>query len=233
MNTTNTIVTHQDKTGFRYLYVLAMLFLTVMLCDAVTVYKLVDMPFGYTSACAYVFPLWFVLSDIITEVYGQRIARRILWSAFFCEIVFSLACYFLVKLDSPAFWQYQDAFELILGHLPRIIFSSSVAILVSGYLNIYFISKWKIMLRGKYFWLRSIGSSWIGEFFYTFISIFFMMYGMLTFKGLMTAIAWSYLIKAVCTVILAFPANVVATFLKIKEGTDVYDAYNPFEKKGS
>lgn len=216
----------------RYLPMFSMVLLMLMLCDSVTVYKLVSMPFGYTTACAFVIPFWFVVCDIITEVYGSKISKRLMLTALSLEVIFSLACYCLTNLKSPTFWHDQAAFNLILGNLPRVVSSSILALLVSGYINISLIMKWKILLKGKYFWLRSIGASWIGEGFYTIVSISSMLYGMISLEGLLLTILWSYLVKITITAILAGPANFIATRLKNAEGTNKSDSIlNPFKKE--
>src|SRR3990167_826169 len=214
------------KNNFNIMHFLGMLLLTVMLCDAVTAYKWIDMPWGYTSACAFVAPFWFIISDIVTEVYGKKISQQFLLAAIVCEITFCFSCYALIQLPSPTFWNHQQDFNMVLGHLPRIFISSYLAILISGYLNIYFLSKWKVLLKGRYFWLRSIGASCIGECIYTIIAIFCMFYGKMNFSGLLETIFWSYVIKIACTVLLATPANLVCLILKKPEAT--YHFANPF-----
>ena len=143
------------------------------------------------------------MGDIITEIYGSRISRNILLSAFLIEIIFSFACYFLVHLNSPEFWKNEPAYELILGHLPRVVFSSALAVLISGYINIYFISRWKRLLYGKYFWLRSIGASWISEGVYSAVAVYFILYQVAPFHAILIAIFWSYLSKIILTLLLS------------------------------
>lgn len=225
----------QQWTGYRYLHIFSMAFLMFMLCDSVFTYKFVTMPFGYAEACVFVIPFWFIIGDIIAEIYGQKISRNILLSAFAVEIVFAFFSYFLVHLPSPSFWKNELAYKLILGHLPRIIFSSALAILISGYLNIYFIVKWKKLLRGRYFWLRSIGASWISEGVYSFIAVYFILYGVVPFHAILIAIFWSYLSKIILTIILSAPSTWIAAITKKHEyiPPDQIISFNPLNGENS
>jgi hypothetical protein len=108
---------HQPIKQYKHLLFISMLYLAVMLCSAVLIYKPIAMKFGYASAATLTFPLWFVLSDIIAEVYGFQLSRKILWSGFFCQFIFSLGCFLLIHTPSPELWREQPAFDLVLGHL--------------------------------------------------------------------------------------------------------------------
>ena len=207
----------KNQAGYRYLHVFSMLFLMFMLCDSVLTYKFVAMPFGYAEACVFVIPFWFITGDIIAELYGQKISRNILLSAFAIEIIFGIFTYFLVHLPCPASGKNAFAYELVLGHLPRVIFSSALAVLISGYLNIYFIVKWKKLLHGRYFWLRSIGASWISEGIYSLIAVYFIMVGIAPLHAILIAIFWSYLSKIILTILLSGPAALIATITKERE----------------
>lgn len=217
------------QSHYRYLHIFSMLFLMLMLCDAVTTYKFIRMPFGCAEACVFVIPLWFILGDIITEIYGKKIARNILFSAFVIEVIFSLLCNFLVYLPSPTFWKNEPSFELILGHLPRVVLSGAVAVLIAGNINIYCISKWKKMLAGRYFWIRSIAASWISEGIYSAIAVYFILRGVAPQHVILTAIFWSYISKILLTILFSTPAVVIATIVKARENiSNESDFLNPF-----
>jgi uncharacterized integral membrane protein (TIGR00697 family) len=104
-------------------------------------------------------PLWFVLGDVIAEVYGYKAARHVIWMAIICQFIFALSCAILISFDSPDGWANQGAYNQVLGKLPRVAFASFFAIVSGAFINAYAISKWKILLHGKYFWLRSLGAS--------------------------------------------------------------------------
>ena len=103
--------------------------------------------------------------------------------------------------------------------------------LISSYANIRLLTKWKILTRGKYFWLRSVGSSSIGETIYSSLNIWLILFGSLEFTKLPQLIFWSFSLKILYTVILAYPASVLVQIIKKIDG-DNYDnwSFNPFAK---
>src|SRR4029079_1592251 len=103
-----------------------------------------------------------------------------------------------------------------------------------AFFNIYFLSKWKMLVKGKYFWLRSLGSSAIGESVYTLFVVSLLNFGMVSFKGFINILCISYAFKLAFDTIAVIPASFLANFLKKTEGVDVYDfAQNfiPFKYK--
>jgi uncharacterized integral membrane protein (TIGR00697 family) len=155
---------------YKYLTFLSMLFMTIKLITVVLIYKIITIgPFS-ASASTLVIPIWFVMGDIIAEVYGYKIARRIIFIAIICQFIFAFVCGGLISLHAPFGWAHQQAYDQVLGKLPRVAFASFLAIMTGAIINVYAISKWKILLRGKYFWLRSLGASVIGELVFTVIA---------------------------------------------------------------
>jgi uncharacterized integral membrane protein (TIGR00697 family) len=205
---------------YKYLPLLSMLFLTIMFADAVLEYKPIQLQFGSIMASSFVFPFWFLITDIIAEIYGTKIARRVLWSSFTCQLLFSIICYFLIKLNSPNSFQHQASFDLILGHLPRITFANLISILIAGYINIYLLTKWKALLNGKHFWLRSIGSSIVGEIIYSTLAVFLIAYHIYPNEEILLMILWSCCLKAIYTIIFSGPLNFVAFLLRKYETVD-------------
>jgi uncharacterized integral membrane protein (TIGR00697 family) len=218
------------KQQSKYFSFLSMLVLSVMFMDAILEYKPLVMPFGVMMASSFVFPLWFILIDIITEIYGPQSAKRILWSAFICQLIMTCVTAILINQKSPESWSNQPAFDLILGNFPRIILSNFISIILSGFININVLTKWKILLKGKYFWIRSIGSSAIAELLYSTLAVFLIGYNIFTLHQIFTMILWSCIMKLSYSIILATPATFITNFLKSSEG--IIDDYtsNPFSK---
>ena len=224
-----------NQRKYRYLHLLSMAYIMLMLCDAVLVYKFIKMPFGYGEACIFITPLWLIISDIITEVYGFKTARQVLVSAIICYAIFTLLAYTFIQLPSPEQSVHlQASYDLILGHLPQILLASIAAIFISGYINMLCISKWKIRFKGKYFWLRSLGASWIGALIYTVIAITLMLYPgqHISYTAISIAIMWSYLSKIILTLILSGPGALLAHWLNIKEESPINrTGFNPFSTR--
>ena len=85
------------------------------------------------------------------------------------SFIFAFSCAGMISFKTPSGWAYQESYDQVLGKLPRVAIASFLAIFVGAFINAYAISKWKILLRGRYFWLRSLGASAIGEFIFTIV----------------------------------------------------------------
>jgi len=215
-----------------YLLFLAMMYVTIMLCSGVLTHRLIQLGPVYTMAGTLVAPLWFTLSDIIAEIYGYKIARKLVWFGFICQTIFAIACNFLIHMPSPNFLDNQNAYSTVLGSILHTCLSAFVAYIFAGFLNIYLISKWKILLMGRYFWLRSLGASTISEFIFTTLAVFFIQVGKLPLNQILTIIMVSYTLKVIYTIVLAFPANLLVFVIKKADGINVYDYstnFNPFK----
>ncbi|TAK73482.1 MAG: VUT family protein [Gammaproteobacteria bacterium] len=206
-----------------YLLFLTMLYVSITLCSGVLTYRLVQLGPVYTQAGTLVVPLWFILSDIIAEVYGYRVAKKLVWFSFICQMLFGIACLLLINLPSPTFSDNQAAYLVVLGSFLHLTMSKFVAYMAGGFINIYLISRWKILLRGRYFWLRSLGATTIAEFIFTFLTVFLIQMGRLHLKEILMIVMVSYFLKVIYSIILAFPASLIASFLKRADGIDVYD----------
>jgi len=109
------------------------------------------------SASTLIIPIWFILGDLIAEVYGYETAKQVIWIAPFCQLLIALLCSFSVTLPSPSGWPHQEIYTEVFQKLPRLVFSSIFAILLGAFINAYIITRWKILLKGKYFLLRCLG----------------------------------------------------------------------------
>lgn len=208
-----------------------MFYMTVKLITVVLIYKIIKIgPFS-ASASTLVMPLWFILGDIIAEVYGYKVTRHILWIAILCQFVFAVVCTGLIKLDSPPQWVHQDAYEQVLGNLPRVVVASFLAIISGSFINAYALSKWKILLNGKHFWLRSFGASSIGELVFAIVAYLTEFAGIAIPKDIIQLIVISYAIKLLLNPLLAIPSVFLTTKLKKLEHVDTFDYktnFNPF-----
>lgn len=213
----------------KYLTFLSMLYMAIMLSVAVYSNKIVIVANHITMAGTIIIPIWFALADVIAEIYGYKAAKKIIWYAFFCQFIFMIISTFLLKVPSPSFWHGAYAYEYVLGALPRLSIVSFFAYIISAILNIYLLTRWQMLIQGKYFWLRSLGSSTIGEFFFTVMAVTAIQYNKLPFADIYKIIATSYSIKVISSIMYAYPATLLVFFLKRSEGlSDNYYNFNPF-----
>jgi uncharacterized integral membrane protein (TIGR00697 family) len=112
---------------------------------------------------AILFPLSYILGDVITEIYGFKNAKKIIWTAFAMNLIAVLALFIVQLLPPGPGWENQLAYETIIGFMPRIVAGSLIAYVTGQILNSYVFVKIKEITKGKHFWQRAIGSSLVGD----------------------------------------------------------------------
>ena len=183
------------------------------------------------------FPIAYVLGDVITEVYGFRAARRVIWTGFFALSLAALFFFVLYLLPADAVWEGyagSAAFNAILGGMSTggIVIASLSAYLVGEFANAAILSRLKVLMKGRALWLRAIGSSLVGELLDSFIFVFIAsLTGVFIWELFATLVLTNYLFKVSIEVII-FPLTFfVVQKLKKAEGLDTYDVnvkFNPF-----
>ncbi|KKU72128.1 MAG: hypothetical protein UX98_C0019G0012 [Parcubacteria group bacterium GW2011_GWA2_47_26] len=223
----NTIDTAKSK----YFLYIAISFVALLMISNTVAVKLIGIgPFVFAGAI-FIFPLTYIFGDILTEVYGYRATRKIIWSAFVALIVMSLAYLFVQWLPAASFWGGQEAYSTILGFVPRIVFGSIVAFFIGEFCNSFVLSRMKVLMNGKHLWMRTIGSTIVGEGVDTIVFVLIAFYGTLPLAALFTVIWSGYLFKVGYEVIATPITYLIVGWLKKAEGIDVYDKginYNPF-----
>ena len=139
------------------------LFITLLLSSNLIAIKLVDL-FGQTlPAAILVFPIIYILGDVLTEVYGFKRARQTIFIGFGCNLIFVAIVWTSIQLSPSAAFENQSSYETILGTTPRILLASFCGYLVGELSNSYLLIKIKTATQGKWLWMRTIGSTIVGE----------------------------------------------------------------------
>ncbi len=207
------------------------LFVTCLITANITAVKLVNL-FGFIlPAAILIFPLSYIIGDVLTEVYGYGQARRVIWLGFFCNFITVLAIWMGQVLPAASFWEGQEAYERILGYTPRLLFASFLAYLVGEFTNSFVLAKMKIATKGRWLWMRTIGSTLVGQGLDSLVFITLAFAGTIPFAALILTIATQWLAKSVYEAAVTPLTYVVVKFLKQKEVVDVYDhdtRFSPF-----
>lgn len=193
--------------------------------------KLIDVGGMVLAAGIVVFPLSYVIGDVLTEVYGYSAARRVIWLGFGANLLFVVAAAVAGILPAPPFWRHQAAYDQILGQAPRILAASLLAFLVGEFVNSYVLAKMKIMTRGRWLWTRTIGSTVVGQGCDSIIFVTIAFAGIVPTPALLGIIATQWLAKCVYEAAATPLTYLIVGYLKRKEGTDAYDhgtRFNPF-----
>ncbi len=215
---------------YRYFTLMAMIYLACELASLVLSYKIVHVSFFYGSAASFIFPITYTWNDVLTEVYGFNQAKKIIWAVFGCDAVFVLLTFFISQVPSVDATQ-QAQYYTILSPLWRALSAEMCGVLVGAFINAMMISKWKLIVKGRWFWLRSICSSAVGEMIMLLISVPIAMLGVLSLPDMFKFLLCAYAYKLIFASMVAWPANALVGLLKLREELDVYDfdiSYNPF-----
>lgn len=213
---------------FQYFDIIIAVYAAMLLISNLAATKLIAFGPIIADAGGIMFPLTYILDDVLTEVYGYKYARRAIWTAFgvmlLAVVVFTIARY----LPSAPEYTDQKAFEAVLGFFPRIVLASLTAFLVGSFLNSYILAKLKIRTKGRQMWLRLVGSTAIGELFDTTIFGLVAFAGVLGFKDMIIYILVGWFFKTAVEVIFLPVTYFVVNRLKRVEGVDAYDKKTNF-----
>ena len=185
--------------------------------------KLISLGGVVLTAGIVVFPVSYIVGDVLTEVWGYAAARRVIWLGFACNALMVAAIWLGGEIPSAPFWKGGPAYAEILGQTPRILLASFVAYLFGEFANSYVLAKMKIMTRGRWLWTRTIGSTVVGQALDTAVFVTLAFGGSVP-AGALTGIMVGQWIAKVLYEAAATPLTYAAVaWLKASERTDTYD----------
>ena len=231
MTSPNDAVREPPGRGWRYYDLAVALFVAALLTANIIAVKLIVLGPLILPAAVVIFPVSYILGDILTEVYGYRYARRAIWLGFVANLVAVLAIYVAGRLPAPVFWQDQAAYETILGFTPRLLLASFVAYLVGEFANSTILAKMKVWSRGRHLWARTIGSTIVGQGLDSLVFIGIAFSGRMAVPELAIAILSQWLFKSLYETVATPLTYAVVNALKRSEGVDTFDVdtnLNPF-----
>lgn len=183
----------------------------------------------------FLFPLTYIFGDVLTEVYGYARSRRVIWFGLAMNLLASLTFALVGLLPTDPTSPTKGAFETVLGFVPQIVLASTVAFFVGEFLNAFVLAKLKVATNGKWLWVRTIGSTLVGEAADT-LTFTLIAFGIganaLPPAVLWSIIAFNYAYKVGLEVLLTPVTYAVVRFLKRAEGVDHFDRgtdFNPFK----
>ena len=209
-------------------------FVTVLLCS-----NLIGVPkrteaFGFTfGAGVLFFPLSYLFGDILTEVYGYANSRKVIWAGFGALAFATLMSQIVIALPPAPGWTGQATLEAIYGSTWRIMAASFIAFWVGEFANSYVLAKLKLKTEGRFLWVRTIGSTIIGEGVDSAIFYPIAFLGVVGWSGQdVFSVMWhNYLMKVMWEVVATPFTYKIVAWLKRAEHEDYYDRetdFNPF-----
>jgi uncharacterized integral membrane protein (TIGR00697 family) len=210
--------------------VVVALFVTALITANITAVKLVGF-FGLVlPAAVIIFPVSYILGDILTEVYGYRAARRVIWLGFFCNLLAVAAIYLGGLLPAAPVFEAQAEYERILGYTPRLLAASFLAYLVGEFANSIVLARMKVATNGRFLWSRTIGSTLVGQGLDSLVFIVLAFAGTIPTSVLLAAVVTQWLFKSAYEALVTPITYFIVNRLKRAEDIDVYDrdtSFNP------
>jgi uncharacterized integral membrane protein (TIGR00697 family) len=231
-----------ERINYRWYNFVTAVFVTTLVISNIIAVKLIEVRLSdqwslFLPAAVILFPIAYIFGDILTEVYGYGRARRVIWTGFFCNLLSVAAIWVAGALPAAPFWNAgiydspadaQRAYSAILGFTPRLLAASFAAYLVGEFLNSFVMARMKVLTPGRFLWLRTIGSTVVGEGADSAVFISLAFAGIFTGGELGSAIVSQWLFK-VAYETLATPLTYwVVNALKRAEGVDHFDTDTDF-----
>ena len=219
----------RSDSGYSPWFVLvAALFVTCLITANIIAVKLVSLGGLILPAAVIIFPISYIVGDVLTEVYGYRRARQVIWLGFLCNLMAVTAIWLGGLLPAAPFWDGQAAYQRILGYTPRLLAASFLAYLVGEFANSFVLAKMKLATAGRWLWTRTIGSTLVGQGLDSLVFITIAFVGTIPLAGLAWVIVTQWLAKSAYEAAATPLTYVVVSFLKRREGVDVYDTETRF-----
>jgi uncharacterized integral membrane protein (TIGR00697 family) len=211
--------------------VLGCLFVTCLLLSNIVAGKLIQV-FGLVLPAAVIlFPITYLFGDVLTEVYGYKKTRLIIWLGFACNLLMALVFLAVIALPYPHIWHGQAAYRTVLGMTPRVVVASLIGYWAGEFANSAVLSMMKRLTGGKWLWTRTIGSTVIGEGIDTIFFITIAFYASVPQSVLLQMVVAQYLWKVVYEVLATPLTYLIVGKVKQAEQLDTFDwgvKYNPF-----
>jgi queuosine precursor transporter len=207
-------------------------FVTALIVSNIIAVKPIQLGDLILPAAVILFPVSYIVGDVLTEVYGYAQARRVIWLGFACNLLAVTVIWISQALPPAAYWvDNQAAFEAILGFAPRLLVASFLAYLVGEFANAAVLAKLKVATGGRFLWMRTIGSTLVGQGLDSTVFITVAFWGVMPPEIIPTVIVTQWLVKTAYEALATPLTYLVVNNLKRVEGMDTFDRktdLNPF-----
>jgi len=176
---------------------LAMAFSTLLIVANIMAVKLISFGAFVVQVDVDANPLTFLVTDTISEIYGRRVATKVVWLGFIMNILMVILIYVGKIIPAVSFWEGQEAYNTILGSVPRIVLASMVAYLASQHHDVFAFHFWRRLTKARFLWLRNNASTMVSQGLDTVLFISIAFAGTVPTNILLNMIVGQYLTKLV------------------------------------
>jgi uncharacterized integral membrane protein (TIGR00697 family) len=210
------------------LLAISSLFVATLVASNILAVKIADVgPFSVPAAIV-IFPLAYLFGDVLTEVWGYRVARTVIWTGFFANIIVVLFIAAAIAIPADPHYTGQAAYAAVLGESPRLVLASLTAYLLGEFLNAFVLARLKVATNGRFLWTRTIGSTLIGQGVDSAVFISLAFAGTQPWSVLLIIIRDVWVVKVLYEIIATPITYALVTALKRIEGVDTYDRDTKF-----
>ena len=212
--------------------VMGIIFIVCLIVSNFFEAKIIQLGPVTTTAGLLLFPVSYIINDCISEVWGFKKARLVIWAGFAMNFMVVGVAQLAVLLPAAPFWEGGDSFNFVFSMSPRIVTASLCAFLVGSFLNAYIMSKMKVSSKGKNFSLRAIVSTLVGESADSLIFFPIAFGGLIPDDKLLIMVGTQAALKSLYEIIVLPVTIRVVRYVKKIEATDAYDtniSFNPFK----
>ena len=220
-------------TAYKYLELIILLDVALMGIVNVISGKIIQVSIFTLSAASLLIPITYIFGDVLTEVYGYKQARRATWFLFSITVLSAMIYQLVVFLPAAPGFEANEAYSLVLGQVPRIVIGGWAALFTGQFANDFILAKLKLLTNGKYLWVRTIGSTIVGQFFDTTSFYIIALANVIPTGLLIRAILSGWFLKVFIEIVMTPVTYYVVGKLKKSEKEDYFDKntnFNPFTR---
>jgi uncharacterized integral membrane protein (TIGR00697 family) len=217
-----------NRTPSPLLLTVAALFVATLVTSNIIAVKIAAVgPFSVPAAIV-IFPLAYLFGDVLTEVWGYRVARMVIWTGFLANIVVVVFIAIAIAIPADPHYTNQAAYSQVLGSSPRLVAASLTAYLLGEFLNAFVLARLKVATRGRFLWTRTIGSTLIGQGVDSAVFISLAFAGTEPWSLLIVIIRDVWVVKVLYEIIATPITYAIVNVLKRVEGVDTFDRDTKF-----
>jgi uncharacterized integral membrane protein (TIGR00697 family) len=217
-----------NRTPSPLLLTVAALFVATLVTSNIIAVKIAAVgPFSVPAAIV-IFPLAYLFGDVLTEVWGYRVARMVIWTGFLANIVVVVFIAIAIAIPADPHYANQAAYAQVLGSSPRLVAASLTAYLLGEFLNAFVLARLKVATRGRFLWTRTIGSTLIGQGVDSAVFISLAFAGTEPWSLLIVIIRDVWVVKVLYEIIATPITYAIVNVLKRVEGVDTFDRDTKF-----
>lgn len=199
----------------------SVLYVTSLLANLAFGYRYINIGSFIQSGGIFIFPISFIISDILTEIYGSNLAKKLVLYGVACQFIFALYAFFIVHIPAPSFLFNKNIYYEVFSPYLKFAIASTSSIVIGAWVNIVLLSKFSEYIGGKYFALRALMASTVGELLVTVISMFIANMNRVSLDMLLYMICCCFFMKTIISFFAIWPAAIIVSKIENPDDSDI------------